>query len=102
MYIEWVDTVPNTQAACEALWAGGYLYTKPDGTNWEKTEMTSSNGFWFSAGGFAFCLPPGAVFTSQLQAGEDYRFVYSARTSQTGGAPTRALRFVSRPPEEIH
>jgi hypothetical protein len=90
LFAQYSDTLPTDPAACERLWAAGYVYNLIDG-NWEKGEFQSARGSWQ----FDRCRGPSLVFDDALFAESDdpgaFRVVLSARTDQTGGAATRRI-----------
>jgi hypothetical protein len=94
--VEWNDTVPTTQAACEALWMAAIIYeTTPSGN--VGLDIRNSNGVWTQIAGWQpFCIGPGVDVGDIMQAGGNYRVAVSARTSQSSSAPTRSVFFSSQ------
>lgn len=95
--VEWNDTLPTTQAACEATWMAAIIYeTTPSGN--VGLDIRNSNGVWsqwFGNGAF-YCAGPSVRFDDLLQPGGNYRVAVTARTAQTSAAATRSVFFASQ------
>lgn len=100
--ISWADAhrqggpaLPRTQAACTETWLGAYAY-RWTGASWVTAAVKTAKGLWIPGQG---CSPPAVTFTSsQLSAGETYKFAASARMTNSDAAAIAGLTFVSHPP----
>lgn len=96
--VQWADTVPNTQAACENLW-GGAIFYEWSGSAWTPlTGQLHNNGVWFNPPGLAWCIPPGQMSLGHftLQAGKTYRVAASMRLASTDVTRKVSVRTVPR------
>jgi hypothetical protein len=101
IHIDWNDTVPTTEAACNALMMEVYEFQKQSG-QW--VAMNPNNpyvrpGAWFPAGTdllnpSAHCGTPQLIQYegSGWSNGGSYRYVVTARTYWSGG-PTQSFKF---------
>ena len=92
--VNYNDTLPTTQAACQKLWNSAYTYAHFDGI-WEKVELITARGIWLSNK----CTGPNIQLDDGIfnpdRDDDSYRIVASARTDGTTGAPTRSVRVSS-------
>ena len=86
----WADSAPTTQAACEARYVQMDVYERINGS-WSYQLSTGSNGDWNAGPGT--CLVPGVY--EVLLPGHTYRFSLTARTANSGSAPTRKVRLLT-------
>jgi hypothetical protein len=83
--VQWNDTVPTTGSACTNLFLATDTYVWSGGA-WKQIRSAETAGFWDGV----YCAPPWISLT-QLVDGTDYRFVVTARTADSSGAPTKAF-----------
>lgn len=95
LMVQYNDTPPTNQAACEKIWVAAYAYARFGGV-WEKVELIVARGQWQPSSGCAGPLIQldDGIFTPGRDD-NSYRVVASARTDGTSAAPTRALRVFS-------
>jgi hypothetical protein len=85
--ISWADTVPTTQAACDAAWVGADVFQWVSGS-WSHQFSFGDNGHWDSATGT--CHKP--IIGTGVTPGQTWRFSMTARTANSGSAATRKVR----------
>jgi hypothetical protein len=91
----WNASLPTSQAACESLWLASNLYESVGGA-FEKLEFKSDTGSWNATSNL--CTGPGVEWGRNfMPPGRTFRITASARTAQTGGAPTRRLGIATLP-----
>jgi hypothetical protein len=97
--VYWADTGLTNQTDCERSWLGTYLY-EWDGSQFVAIDVKSVRGTWVVPGTppppvparSPYCEHPYAYFGQDIMIkGNSYRITASARTDQTGGAPTRIV-----------
>jgi hypothetical protein len=90
--VEWADTVPTTQSACEALILGGYLFVD----NGEEFVLDQGTADWFESARGAWdgsqCEPPKYSQVTRGSSTTRRRVAAGARTAQTTSAATRAFK----------
>lgn len=84
--VSWNDSLPSTQAECEALWIASFVYQRV-GNTWGNRLFKDGYGTWQGSA----CTGPAIFFNSaEMDVGTNgHRVVVSARTAATSAASTR-------------